>query len=1107
MSFENYTRIYKDNLDGTTIRPMGDGAEFEFPLTVKADKDYRLFVTGQTELFFHWKNEPFHPFHYHSLVDALDSVHAWRAQYCLDLSSEEPKRYIKRVYKKVVWNPKLSYLELIPVPDEWQYGISVKAKGLKIHEGGYLRMRLDVRYHHDDVNKLSVEREPDVRYILNIPAGNYSWQKFTEKITLPHDKVASVGVFIEGTGYEGTVYVEKPHLTELNKRYNVIPDFTTPVSRCDSFDWSAQHLSRKEWPEFRVTLNGTEIFEGERFERCHVNSEWEIALPRELLKTDEYNKINIELISDYHDPLPYSIHELGIIEQRAGGDFALLAVSQTAPSGGKAYALIKTCSDNVTVSASYTGGLKGADTFSFECAGLHGISFDCGEPTENASITLSNDTYKAVGTVERIVLREDDGIITGTGDFIYVNINREDAEEFLAWYLSEGIGNLMTLRPAYRWSGTRIPEEGAWRDIVRVLNECGITYVNMVDGRELPGMGLNPSGAELEGEGNLGKQNHELDGAMWYWFRHTTDSSHSLRQYNDMAHEAYAEEDPEHANRPVMSARNLIYHVEKKTEVSLDKKTTAPVFDGDKTDTDTVYQYKDPTLVQDTKAAYEYTMERLAHIKTESAKRHTGPSVMFKYMLDGGFDWVGAETMYTSHEPLLAFLRGATWSRGKESMGVHHALQWSSSPHDAPEHIRRYRLALYSSYMQGITDINTEEGLWRLEEYYSDFHRFTNTCIRHTQQQKDFYRYVSTHTRRGRFHTPVALLQGRYDGWHSFSSNSTWSFEGIKDGDSEKSWELLKTVYPESNLGNSLYFHNCPTDMPLGYYSATPMGNIDALPVEAETVDRYESYGALAFAGYNCYSAADFDRLFNYVRGGGRLLLTRAHMTDTTLYADIAAGNLHYSENPHSLTDGAPVFAEEHVGGTAVKVCKNYSRHCLEALSFTDEGTPLLCSYKIGDGEILLVNADAYPAHPAIRDIYFTEFKTLMLELTEQEYAWAYTNDKVETAVYLRGDESRDIYFLAVDWYHAPEMIRHATLHIGDERYDVALPFGVMKKCTVKDGIGLYAETEDAEVISVGDGTATVQGTGIVEFKLCKDGKTTSITLDFSASAVQSIKI
>ena len=201
--------------------------------------------------------------------------------------------------------------------------------------------------------------------------------------------------------------------------------------------------------------------------------------------------------------------------------------------------------------------------------------------------------------------------------------------------------------------------------------------------------------------------------------------------------------------------------------------------------------------------AYNECLERI-NSQRFGVKRHTGPAATFKYMLEGGYEWVGAETMYGTMEPLMSFLRGATLDRNITSLGVHHALQWSSSPEDAPEHVRRYRLALYVSYMQGATEINSEEGLFHLEEYYSNFNRFSKACIEHKEQQKDFYRYVSTHTRRGKFYTPLAIIHGRYDGWHGFGRNSTWGWQGITDTDAEKSWDMLSEFYPESNLGDSL---------------------------------------------------------------------------------------------------------------------------------------------------------------------------------------------------------------------------------------------------------------------------------------------------------------
>ena len=100
MSFEKYTQIYSGEDKGITLRPMGKGTSFSFSLDVKKDTRYRLFTTGESEMFYMWKNEPDYPQLYRMLTDALDTGHAIRDRYCLDLSCKKYETYLKRVYKK-----------------------------------------------------------------------------------------------------------------------------------------------------------------------------------------------------------------------------------------------------------------------------------------------------------------------------------------------------------------------------------------------------------------------------------------------------------------------------------------------------------------------------------------------------------------------------------------------------------------------------------------------------------------------------------------------------------------------------------------------------------------------------------------------------------------------------------------------------------------------------------------------------------------------------------------------------------------------------------------------------------------------------------------------
>ena len=202
-NFEKYTRHFYEPDGGRILRPHGKGEVFTFALEPKENVAYRHFVCGEVGLFYQWKNEPDHPIVYRSIADSLSQLEAEKAAFALNFSSKKPEKYVRRVYKKLIWEPRLSYLDLSPLPTEWEAGVFVKAENLKINEslGGYLRMRIDVRYLKDGVSVHSNMNLPDETHVIAIPEGNYPYVRLSEKLTLPKGKIASVGVFIEGVGY------------------------------------------------------------------------------------------------------------------------------------------------------------------------------------------------------------------------------------------------------------------------------------------------------------------------------------------------------------------------------------------------------------------------------------------------------------------------------------------------------------------------------------------------------------------------------------------------------------------------------------------------------------------------------------------------------------------------------------------------------------------------------------------------------------------------------------------------------------------------------------------------------------------------------------------
>lgn len=1037
MTFEKYYGIYKDE-KGITLRPKKGSAKFNFTADVKKDKRYKLFAVGETAQFYWWKDEPDGNLLYREITDGLNYEQAELDRFCLDFSANSAFTYIKRVYKKVLWSPVASYIPINPVPAEWKAGIRVKAENLNIREDGFLRMRIEIRLLRENVSRHDVTVPSDMTVILPVEPGTYGYTEIFKNITIPQN-TANVCVFVEGKNYTGKCYFEHPELSA--DIHNMLPAFAEPVSGKPEFDWSGQFISRKELPEFEIVLNGNTVYSGEIFERIHRFAEWEVSLPNERLK--ENNTLEIKLISSYREALPYNLCEVALLEQ-PDSDIDIIAVSEFAPVGGKARVLLRTKNERETVKfVTECNEISAENEYYFEEKGLHGIAIDCLKPSQNAVFTLSTENCTAQGEVKNIIRKNEDKVITGTGDMIYILQEKEAMEEYISWYVSNGVGNFITMRPCYRWAGTTQLDAEAVKWFAKLMNELEIKYVLMMDGREVPGLASQPSNELLSGKNYLGRQEHEVDGALAYWGERVIGNL-SAEQASELMLYTYQE------NREYSCAksdeRSFLYKGEQL--VRYNRKAEIPA---------------------DYALAHKKFLSDIKNVVSEDSTRHTGPSCLFKYFAEGGLKWMGAETMYSSMEILLGFLRGAAKLENTDVFGVHHALQWSTTPHECEQHYKRFRLALYTAYMMGATDINTEEGLWRLEEGYEHHHRFGTACGEHLKQQQDFYRYVSSHTRSGSFYSPIALVHGRDDGVNFFVPNKIWGL-AIPFTSAEKSWELTKEVYPESVPGKCLYFHKCPTDRAMGYYSTTPYGNVDVLPAEAN-VQTMADYKLLVFMGYNRLTDEDADKLYNYVKNGGKVLMTRAHLTTTTDIEKVRRGELEFGQIPFKC-EGA-------------------------------EGE--LCVENIGNGTAYIFNTNKYPSD--LSEQYTAVMKKLMQQVQSEENVWAKCGKGVEFSCFKQPNGDTHLYLLAVDWFNNSTEPRKAVVKVGNVSYEAEIPFGVLIKVVSNGKIAVWSESEQGEILALDQSTATVQGSGRVTFAIAKNGEMFKKTVDFTAENVQKINL
>lgn len=1074
---EDYRLLFKQQ-HGPLIFPQRTYS-YDFDFSVDQHRQYRLFFTGETEMFYYWKTELCSTAVYRRISDALvkGTDSAWGLKF---VGADYPIMCCR----KLLWKPVAAYIAIQQYTDTWRLSVNAKADNIKIRPSGYLRLSFEIRYLRDGLMKNQTKNPPDKVYTIDFPQGSYSMRQFAMDINIPTDKTANVSYILEGENFEGSIVFECPCLVSSNG-YNIIPPFAPDTSMYQRFfNWLGVNLSRAEWPRMKIDINGKTIFNNEFFERCHRYSEKEIVLPENTLKNGK-NHIEFTLTSDWHDALPYRLHELGIVSESAL-PFNIVSCPDIV-SAGKVFSLLldikKPCS---LITSSNVTAVSPLD---FKEPGLAFLRLICDKEQNDLDIFFSDGQLTQNCTIKRVIERKDDDVITGTGDMVYINQDITDMRNYIKWYMQNNIGNLITIRPVYRWSGSRRVHDDTWQEMTKLFNGLGLKYSHMVDGREPQGCTANPSFDQLSApdkysSGFLGRQLHERDGAYCYWGTYERpDDFWNINDYYD-TEQIFDNTLRQRRNNPD-NAGTYFY--------------PSDMFDDGKR----YWLCHDPSLPADMEIQAKAIINSLKAIKF-NATRHTGPSILFKYFCMADYDWIGAETMDSPIEFLMCALRGTARAFHIKHIGVHHALQWSSSPHDDPLRFQRYRLALYTTWMQGAHEINTEEGLWHMEECFYSHHRFSHAAKEHLKIQQDFNRYVLSHTRSGVYRARVAVLHGRYDGYPCFGGDIVWGQSKYRFNasfDAERSWQIPKlSFFPIDTRSWSAFRHFCD-DKPFGLVSGNPRGCFDIVPVEKEIGD----YKLLVFFAYNKAESQDLDNILERVKNGATLMLSLAHLTDTTNRSDIESYNLHFINHEIFSAlgfDGDIEFTDDSFNGKSIPVACNLNTENSTVLKMTDSKYPLLIEKKVSKGKIVLLNTKLYPANPAVSELYTSTFEQLTDSINEIEYVMPVVGPDVQAAVYDQENGDFHVYFTAIDWWNTPQKQRRAALRIGKYTYEIQLPLGVMKKVYVHNDTAVWSDSEDTDIFA----DLTVSGYGIQTFHVAKNGSIKTSQVDFTENVRQKLE-
>ncbi len=954
--------------EGAIVIQPGDNITMKYSHNMNKKCRYWLRLVGEVGTNWRERCEMLQPtIWYQSLEDALDRKIRYAEEASLHLIGHGEN------FARNAWF-KLSGNDIPRKSSELEFSIRARSENLVIEKEGFVGARLEIYYKKQGRHANDIFDSPDSEIKLAITKGSYEWRQF--RCTVSNvENISAVVVCVSGIKFYGNVWIATPRLT-AEDNVNLISPYTF-VPHCARANWIGENLSRKEWPCFAIEINEKEIFRGEKFCNITRDPDIEISIPADAFKNGDDNIIKLTLIADYPTAPCYVLRRAEIISETAY-DFEIVYVPEYARANQSVPVLIEINKSGIILESSL------GEKRRFEQRGLYVWNFSA-EELENGITITDNHLIEDI-RVKRAVIKNRCDIYLGSGDAVYIHQDIESFGKYLKWYLREQIGNAITFRPVYRWSGSMQLSIPAWKFIVKLLNELKIFYILMADGRELQGKAVNPDNELLAGKYFKGRQSHEWDGAFYYW----GSAGPWAGRFEPFALELFQRSKEPDGIHPGVR----------------------PIWKNNK-----FYPFYAPDETANMKIASENFVKRISSVKYLST-RHTGPSTLFRYFYQAGFDFVGAETMYGPEDIILSALRGASRAYRKDVYGAHLALQWSSVPVDTPEHSDRYFLSLACCYLHGVTEINAEEGLYRMESEYSREDRFGRACTEHRAAHTKFRRFVETHNRRGKIHVPIGILQGRYCGWKCFGRNAVWgqSYPSMQFGSPEESFDLLNLFYPRSKL-DAIYRYPCEIS-PQGWYSGTPYSYVDIIPIEAP-FEVLRAYKALIFLGWNTFDEQDFEKLLKYVEQGGILMLARPHVS------------INVERDMPAIIPDSLVLRK--LLGDSLK-CIERTEHCL------------------GSGRVIFYGQQCYPSQTDIREEYLQDMRIISETIAkdESQRGWILGNNDVNFAAYDYGN-IRVIYLLNICWWNVAKTVS-ATLLLNDKEFEINVPFGRILTVTIIDG-------------------------------------------------------
>ncbi len=414
-----------------------------------------------------------------------------------------------------------------------------------------------------------------------------------------------------------------------------------------------------------------------------------------------------------------------------------------------------------------------------------------------------------------------------------------------------------------------------------------------------------------------------------------------------------------------------------------------------------------------------------------------------KYNAEAGVTIPMLELMCGSPDVLVSSLRGVARSIDSKLWGTYVAHEWyGGMRHDDTLKRKRLELAYKYAYLAGTNAFCLESGDECIDSYGHAFSRDSEYCEDYRKILCDMMNYIKNDCRpKGGPKVKVAFVSGLHDAYGGWGGSSVWNgFEGEEWGhnEAEHSWRILDEIGTKRTWADIANYgeHDLSTYPAYGMY--------DIVPIEAP-IEKLSAYDYLIFLGWNSMTDENMDKLYEYVKRGGRLLASVAHLNCNTVREgelrlpdaskveklfgvrftgeicrtnngvkfryDSKDKNLLYPGSKSLVCD--PIYSAGYTGWAKTELCGAYETAYVSGhFDTTPSGIAAVVENMVGDGIATLVTSTNYPGHPALLPLYRAIVREMVTASSRNCEIKVLGSDRLRWAVY----EGNKVYLLNTDY-------------------------------------------------------------------------------------------